>query len=103
MKIFCISNSKDTKTGMRLAGIEGIVLNSKEEILNKLNEITKEKKEIGIVLITQNLVKLCEEEILKIKAKFKLPLIVTIPNDDENSNVSGLISKYINDSIGIKI
>ena len=35
MRAYCISDNVDTQTGLRLAGIEGVVLHEKEEILKK--------------------------------------------------------------------
>ncbi|WP_273102728.1 V-type ATP synthase subunit F, partial [Bulleidia extructa] len=36
MRAYCISDNVDTQTGLRLAGIEGVVLHEKEEILKTL-------------------------------------------------------------------
>lgn len=102
MKFFCISDNKETKVGMRLAGIEGIVLTSKEETENYLDEIIK-RKDIAVVLITENLVKLCLEKIYELKTTIKNPLLVTIPDRKGKSDISETIRKYINESIGIKI
>lgn len=102
MKCFCISDNKDTKIGMRLCGIEGIVLTTKKETEDFLDEIIK-KEDIAIVLITEKLVKLCIEKIYEIKTTFKKPLLVTIPNKECESSIGETIKKYINESIGIKI
>ncbi len=102
MKLFCISDDLDTKIGMRLTGIEGIVVKSKNDVEKKLDMLLKDK-EIGIVLITENLVKLCEEKIYEIKTNVKKPILVTIPSKDGESDISSNILKYISESVGIKI
>lgn len=102
MKFFCISDNKDTKVGLRLAGIEGIVLNSKKEVEDFLDKIIKEK-DIAIILITEKLVNLCIEKIYEIKTTIKKPLLVTIPNKEGKSDIGNIIKKYINESVGIKI
>ncbi len=38
MKMYLISDNIDTKTGMRLAGIPGIVVHSKEEVEEAVNQ-----------------------------------------------------------------
>ena len=102
MRCFCISDNKDTKIGLRLCGIEGIVLNSKKETEDFLDKIIK-KKDIAIILITEKLVNLCLEKVYEIKTTIKKPLIVTIPNKEGESSIGETIKKCINESIGIKI
>lgn len=102
MKFFCISDNKDTKVGMRLAGIEGVILKTKKETEDFLDRII-DKKDIAIVLITEKLVKLCLTKVQEIKTTKKFPLLVTIPNKESGSNISETIKKYINESVGIKI
>ena len=102
MKFFCISDNKDTKIGMRLAGIEGIVLKTKKETEEFLDKIIEEK-DIAIVKKKEKLVKLCLKKVYEIKSTKRFPLLVTIPGKEGSSNISETIKKYINESIGIKI
>ena len=39
MKIFLISDNVDTQTGLRLAGIEGVVVHEKGELKDALNNL----------------------------------------------------------------
>lgn len=102
MKMFCISDCNDTKVGLRLSGIEGIVLNKKEEIENFLEKITQ-NKDIAIILITEKIFSLCKEKINKIKSVKKTPVFVKIPSKNENKNEENTLAKYIDEAIGIKI
>ena len=52
MKMFLISDNVDTYTGMRLAGVEGVVVHEKEELKKALASVVSDK-EIGIVLLTE--------------------------------------------------
>ena len=52
MKMFLISDNVDTYTGMRLAGVEGVVVHEKEELKKVLASVVSDK-EIGIVLLTE--------------------------------------------------
>lgn len=52
MKMFLISDNVDTYTGMRLAGIEGVVIHSKKHLKQQLEKAFS-NKEIGIVLLTE--------------------------------------------------
>jgi len=102
MKFFCISDNIDTKIGMRLAGIEGVVIHSKEEVEYYLDKIVKDR-DIAIILITKNLVDIANKKIYEIRKNYKIPLITTIPDRHGNSNIDDNIRKYIEDSVGIKI
>ena len=103
MKLFCISDDILIKNGMRLAGIEGDLLQpSKKELEDYIDNIIK-NKEIAVVLITENLANLCEDRISKIKTTIKKPLIVTIPNRNSEFAITNKIKKYISESIGINI
>ena len=48
MKMFLISDNVDTQTGMRLAGVEGVVVHEREELYDALQK-TLADKEIGII------------------------------------------------------
>ena len=52
MKTFLISDNIDTYTGLRLAGIEGVVIHSREHLKEELDKVLADK-EIGIVLLTE--------------------------------------------------
>ena len=52
MKMFLISDNVDTQTGMRLAGVEGVVVHEREELYDTLQK-TLADKEIGIILLTE--------------------------------------------------
>ena len=50
MRLYLICDNEDTAVGLRLAGIEGTVVGSKDEV-PVLLEKTAQDPEIGIVLI----------------------------------------------------
>ena len=52
MKMFLISDNIDTYTGMRLAGVEGVVVHEREELHHALEEAIN-NKENGIILLTE--------------------------------------------------
>lgn len=79
MKLFCISDDQDISVGLRLSGIDGITLNNKKEIEEKIDE-TCNKKDIGILVVTQNIYQMAKDKIEDIQLNRSLPLIVKIPN-----------------------
>ena len=102
MQFYLISDNIDTKMGMRLAGIDGVVVHDKAGVKKALEKAI-ENPDIAIILITDKLVKLCSEMVYDIKLNRKQPLIVEIPDRHGNSDITTSISRYVQDAIGIKI
>ncbi len=102
MQFFVISDNTDTQMGMRLAGIDGVVVHEEKEVREALNKAVRDEN-IGIVLMTEKLIKLCDELIFEIKLQQKRPLIVEIPDRHATSQITTAISRYVQESIGIRI
>ena len=60
MKVYCISDNVDTQMGLRLAGIEGVVLHDRDLVLECLEKLIKDDN-IAIVLMTTKIVNLCPD------------------------------------------
>ena len=52
MKMYLISDNVDTYTGMRLAGVDGIVVHERDELKKALEDVLSDKS-VGIVLLTE--------------------------------------------------
>ena len=102
MKIFLISDNTHTLAGMRLAGIEGVVVHEKKEILGELEKV-KNNKDFGIILITELLVERVQSEIDEMKISKNLPIIVEIPDRHGSRRSSDILTRSIRESIGLKI
>ena len=102
MKLFLISDNIDTLTGMRLAGIEGIVVHETFEVMEAIEEILNDP-EIGILLITEKLGQLVPQRISDIKLNYQLPLIVEIPDRHGTNRSADSITKYVREAIGLKL
>ena len=79
MKFFLLSDNIDTQMGMRLAGIEGIVIHEREEVLEGLEKAMHDE-DIAVVLMTTKLIQTCPEIISELKLRQRRPLIVEIPD-----------------------
>lgn len=102
MRFYLISDNVDTQMGMRLAGIEGVVVHTSEEVTETLKYLSDDK-EIAVILVTEKLVNLCKDVIYSYKLNLRQPLIVEIPDRHATSNVAETISSYIEAAIGLKI
>ena len=58
MKFFVLSDKPDVYLGMRLAGMDGAVVEDRNEALDRIREIVA-AKEVGILLITGELMEMC--------------------------------------------
>lgn len=102
MKMTLISDNIDTQIGLRLAGVEGVVVHSKTEVLQELEKAIA-NKEIAIVLMTTKIVNLCPDVISEMKLTLSKPLLVEIPDRHGSAKIGETIDSYISQAIGIKL
>jgi len=101
MRFYLISDNVDTEVGLRLAGIEGEVVNSAEGVQAAFDKVFQ-RDDIGVVLITQLLGEMCPGLLVKLKKEHPRPLIIEIP-DRHGSTGTNSIAEYVRDAIGIKL
>lgn len=102
MKMYLISDNIDTHTGMRLAGVEGVIVHSRPELKQQLDKVLVDKT-IGIILITEKLSREFPEIIDDVKLNRRLPLIVEIPDRHGTGRKPDFITAYVNEAIGLKL
>ena len=91
-----------TKLGLRLCGIEGVVVDSEDQLRTEVEKCLADP-EIGVLLITEKLVKLAPSYINGIKLGRSLPLIAEIPDRHGAGRTKEAISAYISEAIGVKL
>ena len=102
MRFFLISDNVDTQVGMRMAGIEGVVVHEAEEVHAALSD-AMEQPDVSVILMTEHLVSLCRELVDDLKLHRSRPLIVEIPDRHGSSEVSEAIARYVKEAVGITI
>ena len=102
MRFYAISDNIDTQVGLRLAGIEGVVVHSADEVREALASAMG-RRDIAVVLMTENLISLCSEMIYSLKLNHRRPLIVEIPDRHGNGRTKDSITRYVREAIGVKI
>ena len=102
MRMFLISDNIDTRTGMRLCGIEGVVVHEVDEVKKAIEEALTDY-DIGVLLITEKLAKLVPELIDDVKQNYQLPLIVEVPDRHGSGRTADSITRYVREAIGVKI
>ncbi len=101
MKMFLISDNVDTYTGMRLAGVEGVVVHEEEELRRELARVVSDG-EIGIVLLTEKFGRDYLEVVQAAKER-RVPLFVEIPDRHGTGRSKNFITDYVNQAIGLKL
>jgi len=64
-------------TGLRLAGIEGLIVDS-SKALDTVNKLIKDK-EVGLVLLSDDISKSIRSKLNEIRSKHPTPLIYEVP------------------------
>ena len=102
MKMFLISDNVDTQTGMRLAGVEGVVVHEREELYDTLQK-TLADKEIGIILLTEKFGKEFPDILEVVLLNHKRPMLIEIPYRKGKGRAPYFITSFVNESIGLKL
>lgn len=102
MKFFLLSDNVDTLVGMRLAGIEGIVVHERQEVLEEL-EKAMHMEDVAIILMTTKLIQTCPDVVSDLKLRIKRPLIVEIPDRHGSAKIGETIDRYVSEAIGVKL
>ncbi len=77
MKIIALG-SRVFITGIRLVGIEGLKVDSSKEALETINKLIKDK-EVGLILLSDDLSKNIRNKLNEIRSKHPIPLIYEVP------------------------
>ena len=102
MKMFVISDNVDTETGMRLAGVDGVVVHERDEFNAALERVLADNR-IGILLITEKLAKTFSDRVGKLKIDRKLPIVIEIPDRHGTGRAPDSITSYVGEAIGVKV
>ena len=100
--MFLISDNIDTCTGMRLAGVEGVVVHERDELKDALEKAIA-NKEIGILLLTEKFGREFPQIVDDVKLNHKPPLIIEIPDRHGTGRGADFITSYVNEAIGLKL
>lgn len=101
MKFYLLSDDPDSVVGLRLAGIQGKLLQDGESALEQIGKIS-EDPDVGMILITPGIAKLLGSSLTELKKK-NLPLISEIPDSKLQNSSSDNVTDYIRSAVGIKI
>ena len=102
MRMYLLSDNVDTLMGMRMSGVEGVVLHEEPELRSKLEEVLQDDG-IAVILITEKLISLIRETVNEIKLNRRQPLIIEIPDRHGNGRTKDAITRYVKEAIGVNL
>lgn len=102
MKMYLLSDNVDTQRGMRLAGVEGVVVHTYDEVKEALEHAMADKM-LGILLVAEKLSANYPDLFREIKLTQKTPLVVDIPDRHGSTAMADAIASYVQEAVGIKI
>ena len=100
--MFLISDNVDTYTGMRLAGVDGVVVHERKELREQLEKVLQDKS-IGIVLLTEKFGREFPDILDEFRLDRKIPLLLEIPDRHGTGRKKDFITSYITEAIGLKL
>lgn len=100
MRFYLISDNVDTMVGMRLAGINGVLVHEDSEVREALLK-AMEIEDVAVILMTERLTALCPQLVYDLKLNRQRPLIIEIP-DRHGGRTKNSITKYVSEAIGVK-
>lgn len=101
MKIHVIGHP-DAVLGFSLAGVGGRVAASADEVNQALDE-AQANKEIGIVLVTQDVAQLIPARMEQLSLRSTIPLVVEIPSREGVPEGQESLGDIVLRAIGIKL
>lgn len=102
MRYFLICDNADTHTGMRMAGVEGVIVHERQETIDAIRQ-TAADETIAVLLITEKLAALCPELVDELKLSVSRPLVTVIPDRHGTERSRDFITRYIQEAIGIRL
>jgi len=103
MKMYLISDNADTLVGMRLAGVDGVILHEREAAEAKLRELLAPDSGYGVVLITEKLRNICSELIDPYIISNGRTLISVVPDRHGFGRSKTAVMDYVRSSIGLRL
>ena len=101
MKFYVVSDDADACVGMRLAGVESVLVHDKADAAAAL-EKAADNVEIGILFVTGGIRRLCAEKVAALSAGNR-PVVVEIPAGTEIGKTGGTAADYIREAVGINL
>ena len=100
--MYLLSDNVDTLMGMRMSGVDGVVLHEQDLLRDKLSELMEDDG-IAVILITEKLISMIRDTVNELKLSRSRPLIIEIPDRHGSGSIGNTITRYVKDAIGVNL
>ena len=105
---YYIIAERELVLGFRLVGVSGAIANRREDALRAFNQVINRSsnssvKDVQILIFSETVSSLLEDEVTKHQLSGNIPLIVEIPDLSSNGHRKMSISDMIRNAMGIGI
>ena len=100
MKMYLISDNVDTRTGLRLSGVDGCLVHSELELKSALTSVS-ETPGVGILLITEKLAADYPDIISAFASSHKTPIIAQIPDRHGTTRATDYLTAFAGEALGV--
>lgn len=102
MRWYCISDDADVLTGMRLAGIDGVLARTAAEVDSAVTRAVQDEG-VAVLIVTEGCYGLCRARLDGLKLSAERPLVNVVADSRGAGKISGEITRLINEAIGIRL
>lgn len=102
MKAFLVSDNHDSLVGMRLAGIEGMLVHTPDETFEAIKKVLA-MRDTAILAITEKAAAMAPDLIQQLRERGDLPLVVEIPDRFGTKRGPDFLTRYVQEAIGVKM
>jgi V/A-type H+-transporting ATPase subunit F len=103
MRAFLVSDNHDSLVGMRIAGIEGVLVRSGDETRRVVRELVEKDRDLGILVFTEKAAAAVPDLIKQLREHGGLPLIVEIPDRHGSDRGADFLTRYVKEAIGVRM
>ena len=97
-----MSDNVDTLMGLRMAGVEGVVIHEEAPLRSKLEDLLKED-DIAVIMITTKLIDMIRETVNELKLSLDRPLLIEIPDRHGGAGIGDSLARYVKEAIGVSL
>ncbi len=101
MQYFCIGDP-DMITGLRLAGVTGVVAHTAHEAREAFHDATR-MLDVGVVLVSEPLAAMIRDDIDKFQCTAHVPLILEIPTRDGALPGRKNLAQIVRQAVGVQV
>jgi len=99
--MFLVTDDVETRVGMRLCGVDGVLAKDEKSALEGIAAALSDDN-VCVLLITQGIRDLCPERVSYLGTLSK-PVLCEIPDSKNAGHTKGSLSDYIKNAVGISI